>query len=157
MIQLKHIQPADINYITSYVTDPKVTEFLTRDAYSNIEDIEKFVNYSVSCKNYPNEFLGVWYNDVCIGTVHILMENWKYIKIGFGIVPTYRHQGLGTKIVRSILQYIPSSSRKNVSQQVVAEVHKNNKAAIRILDKNDFSFLAISDSHDREKYLFTYQ
>jgi ribosomal protein S18 acetylase RimI-like enzyme len=56
----------------------------------------------------------------------------------FGIHPDWQNRGLGTKLAQASLEWISSTG-----QQVKMEVHRENKAAIRLYKK--LGFLAFED------------
>ncbi len=66
--------------ITEYVTNKKVTRFLTRKTYQNHDDTMSFIQYASKCIAYPNEFLAIIYGHKLIGTIHILAGE-EYTKI----------------------------------------------------------------------------
>ena len=57
------------------------------------------------------------------------------VEIGYSVLPEYQGGGLATEMVNGIVRW---ANRQPSVQHVEAEVHIENRASIRVLEKNNF-------------------
>lgn len=154
MIELRHILPIDFNDMKSYVTNDQVTRFLTWDTYKNEEHVRGFLDKATGLNKFPNEFLGIIYKNKMIGTVHMIERKNKIVQFGFGILPVCWGRGLGAEIVKNVISYLKSGEWIKFVNLVVADIHKDNVHAIRVLEQCGFtkSIRQKVDSSERLRY-----
>lgn len=57
------------------------------------------------------------------------------VEIGYSVLPQYQGEGFATEMVSGIVRW---ANRQPSVKQIEAEVNIENKASIRVLEKNDF-------------------
>lgn len=137
-LTLRHLRPADYDAVYAYVSDPRVTRWLTWDAYSEPEKVARYMRQACSCTGSPDEVLGIVVNGELIGTIHLIVRDGTAVQFGFGIVPRCWGQGLGARAVQAALAYVPQS---DWSLPVIlwADTHRENNAARTILTRAGFA------------------
>ncbi|KAI8378709.1 acyl-CoA N-acyltransferase [Choanephora cucurbitarum] len=127
------------------------------------------VNYG---ENFYNELLEAgefaklaYYNDVCVGTVCCRREmdesNPEKVKIymmTLGVLEPYRHLGIGSALLKHIIQQAKLS--EDVSQ-IYLHVQVSNTAAADFYKKNEFQVISTEKDYykhiePRDAYLLAY-
>lgn len=157
MIALGHIRPSDYRSMKSYVTDPKVSQFLTWKPYNDEKKIKDFFNTSTSLNEYPNEFLGIYFKNKMIGTVHLIERENKMVQFGFGILPCFWGNDFGSMIVKQTILYLKKGLWFLRVKTIVADVHKKNIFSIRVLEENGFIKIDKNPKKlgDRMRYIYS--
>lgn len=138
MIKLEHIVEKDYKDVIKYITNSKVSKFLSWNPYCNENDIVKYLEYTKKSICFPDEIFSIFWNNNFIGTAHILKKSETDIQIGFGMFPEFWNRGFGLQIVNQILFYIKNSDWTHSTKRILAVIHKDNIYAERIFLKLDF-------------------
>ncbi len=153
-ILFRHLTASDFVQLIEFVTDSKVTKYLTWEPYSDTERIKGFLNNAEKCSGFPNEFLAIIFETKLIGTVHIIDRQNGCIQFGFGITSDYWGQGLGDGIVKATLNYINTSEWQEKTSEIWADIHRDNIFAKQILIKNGFIRSGtVTGENNRERLL----
>jgi ribosomal-protein-alanine N-acetyltransferase len=72
------------------------------------------------------------------------------VEIGYSVLPEFQGQGLGTEMVAGIIQWVEHQSEV---RQIEAETNINNKASIRVLEKNGFICVGVGLEPDTIRFL----
>jgi len=62
------------------------------------------------------------------------------VEIGYSVLPEFRGQGLATEMVAAIVQWAKHQPRV---RRIEAETNTDNKASIRVLEKNNFVYVGV--------------
>lgn len=138
MITLEHLSFVNKEDIIHYITNIDVSRYLTWKPYTEAEDIESYMQYAFSCNAFPDEIMGIFSEGKMIGTAHILAKGENVAQIGFGILPIHWNKGIGTVVLQSIIDHIKNSEWRDNTQFIRAQIHKQNKYAIRLILKQKF-------------------
>jgi RimJ/RimL family protein N-acetyltransferase len=151
---LRHLLVSDKQELWHYVSSPLVTRFLTWKYYTNqISYLDYFTSAQLKM-SFPDEVLGIVNSaNKLIGTIHFINRENKAVQFGFGIIPELWNQGIGTKVAELGLNYLDESQQWSVLP-IWADVHQENKAAIKVLKKNNFSLVKKSIEFQRDRYSF---
>lgn len=140
MLQFRSLELKDLSDLSEYVEDSLVTKYLTWNSYKDKLDIQKYIQSSQTKNDFPDEVLAVLFKDKVIGTVHIIYRKDEFIQVGFGVISKLWNKGFGTQIFKILLEYIDNSKWALKTNKIVADVHKDNIYAIRIIRKYNFIF-----------------
>lgn len=152
-VTLRHITLADEPGIVTYITDPEATKYLTWNAYQkNDPAIHAYVERVSGKTSYPDESLAIIYAGKTIGTIHVIARDERFIQFGFGISRQYWHRGIGTQAAAQAVAYLKRSSWQGKTTEIWADVHKDNRYAIRILEKLGFSLQQENIEQHRNRY-----
>jgi RimJ/RimL family protein N-acetyltransferase len=152
-LNYRHLNLTDSKKISSYLTDPRVSKYLTWKAYSSQADIEEYVKKSVKKLNYPDEVLAIEAKNEILGTVHFILRPGGIVQFGFGIKPNYWGKGLGRKIVADMLKILSTAEWKKHCKVIRADVHKDNIWPQKVLLLNDFKLADKNVGNDRYRFL----
>lgn len=154
-LSYRHIQKKDLKSVSNYVSDPRVSKYLTWESYSDIRLISDYISKSINKISYPDEVLVIIHKKNIIGTVHIIARQKKVAQFGFGIIPSFWGNGFGLIIITDMISYINQSEWKKRCNVVWANVHMNNIW----VQKQLISFGFISDRKEIEpnRYQFVYK
>jgi RimJ/RimL family protein N-acetyltransferase len=119
------MQWKDKKSVTTYVSNPRVTRFLTWKAYKNEKLIVKYMEKAISKTSYPDEVLVIEYKGMVIGTIHMIERLGRAVQFGFGIIPSYWGYGFGRIVIKSIIEYIRKTAW-NKCKVIWADVHRDN-------------------------------
>lgn len=153
-IFLRNFKSEDLLVVEEYVTSKKVAKFLTWKAYSNKDEILDYFQKALNLNKYPNEFLIIMNNNNAIGTTHIIFRGEEITQIGFGILPKYWNQGIGSLILPAIIKYIKKSEFYEKSKIICADISIDNIAAIKIFIKNNFILYKQNFQPNRDRYIY---
>jgi len=149
MLEFRHLTLKDLNNVKKYVTNKNVTRFLTWDLYKDKDKICNYLNYAVKCNSFPDEIMGIIFNNCFIGTVHLLIKNQDNVRIGFGILPDFWNKGLGYKVVQEMIKYIKKSQWSKNTKKISVLIHNDNIYAQKICLKLNFK---LGDKNFRENF-----
>ena len=78
-------------------------------------------------------------------------DNDPRCELGYALLPKYWGKGFGTELSKGILKYAREQNKLN---ELVATVHRKNKASIKILKCCGFQFKRVVRKHGRQKDLY---
>jgi RimJ/RimL family protein N-acetyltransferase len=154
-LSYRHIQKEDVESVSNYVSDPRVSKYLTWKSYSDSHLISEYVSKSVSKISYPDEVLVVIYKKNIIGTVHIIARQKKVAQFGFGIIPSFWGNGFGLNIITDMISYINRSEWKKRCNVIWAHVHMDNIWVQKQLIS--FGFISERKEIEPNRYQFMYK
>lgn len=73
------------------------------------------------------------------------------VEIGYSVLPEYQGEGLATEMVNGIVRW---AYRQPSVKQVEAEVNTENKASIRVLEKNNFLRVGVGFEIDTIRFRY---
>lgn len=153
MIELKHITEGDTKKVLKYITNPKVSRFLTWSPYKDEEKIRKYFDYAIKCRDFPDEIFCIFFNGEIIGTAHLLNRDNESMQIGFGILPEFWGHGLGYETAIEIIQYIRNSKWSEKIKHVLAVIHQDNIYAQKISTKLNFHLKQKNIKNNFDQYM----
>lgn len=136
---MKHIQfikPEEC-YIRSYweafdaIAKEKI--YLAADEAFPYHETVSFVKDNIA-KNIPQLFAIDTELDLCVGWCDALPKEETIGYLGMGLLPAYREQGIGTKLIEQILKL----SKNYGYQTITLDVLKSNVRAIHVYEKLGF-------------------
>jgi len=91
--------------------------------------------------NCPRHLLLVAENRQIVGWCRLLAEREAQtaIELGIGLLPSYRHQGIGTELVRSALKWAAAAGYRCVT----LTVHPDNAHARHVFERCGFQYGAV--------------
>ena len=153
MIVLRNLSESDFKDLKKFVSNSQVTKYLTWKPYFDDKKIREFLEKSIACVDFPNEYLAIIYKGKLIGTIHLIDRYQGCVQFGFGIMPDLWGQGLGNVAVCMTLDYIKKTKWSERVKEIWADTHKDNLIAKKILLKNNFINTGfIDDENIRERY-----
>ncbi len=148
------LKKEDFEGLFKYCSDKEATQYLTWNAYSSKNEYEKFFIDASKKTGYPDEFLGIYFEDRIIGSIHLILRANNQVQFGFGITKENWNKGICTKIVKLAINHLKKTwDMENF--EVIADVHINNFAARKVLEKNNFFFLS-EKTNNENRLRYTY-
>lgn len=137
---LRQLVVEDEDAIYTLRSNEKVNKYLTRAKYKSREEAKTFIN--IINTNISNNESGYWAirlknSDRVIGTIclwNISKENYR-AEIGFELHPDFQKQGFMQEAVAAVIEYGFKSMKLH---SIVGDVDPDNKASIKLLEKNKF-------------------
>ena len=72
------------------------------------------------------------------------------VEIGYSVLPEFQGQGLATEMVSAIVQW---AKNQPLVRRIEAETNINNKASIRVLEKNNFIYVGVGVEPNTIRFL----
>jgi len=157
-LSIEHLKDKDFNQLWLYVSDPKVTKYLTWKAYTHKEELKKYLSAAKKKKSYPDEVLGIYLNKELIGTIHIILRYNKDIQFGYGLIEKYWSKGYATQAVVLALEHIKSAWLNNIDLsdvEIWADVHKDNLRGKNVALRTGLKLLKKNIEPNRDRYLLS--
>jgi ribosomal-protein-alanine N-acetyltransferase len=73
------------------------------------------------------------------------------VEIGYSVLPEFEGQGLATEMVAAIVQW---AKNQPFVRRIEAETNINNKASIRVLEKNNFVDAGVGVESDTTRFFY---
>ena len=124
MIKLNPCTPDDYKFVYSLVENMFKTNLNV--TYLKLENFDEFVSRAFSEDDIHYIILNE--KEEKMGHIHIMSNN----EIGYAIIKKFQNKGIGTEAVQKIIKLHPR-------ERYFLTIHNQNKASIRIAEKNGFN------------------
>lgn len=124
VIKLNPCTPDDYKFVYSLVENMFKTNLNV--TYLKLENFDEFVARAFSEDDIHYIILNE--KEEKMGHIHIMSNN----EIGYAIIKKFQNKGIGTEAVQKIIKLHPR-------EQYFLTIHNQNKASIRIAEKNGFN------------------
>lgn len=153
-INFRHLRLKDLDDVYSFVKNKNVTKFLTWKTYSSKEETLNYLNIVSKKNSFPDETLGIIYQNALIGTIHLIYRDNYNTQIGFGIKENYWNQKIGKHVVSKLIKYLKNGDWGDKTKVILADVNQKNIYAIKILEKNCFVLSEKNIEKFRDRYIY---
>lgn len=146
--------PSDPQYaemFSNYRNDP-VTQKFNPVLNQTLEELKKRLSEACSdWSDFDKKESFIWFvsyrgNTVGTASMHNINRSMLTAEIGYGVFPSYRGQGIGSKIIKKLTS---DAFQYTKLRKLIAFVHEKNNFSKKILEKNGF----IKEGMLREHYL----
>lgn len=152
-LHLRSIQTTDVAGVFILRNDREHNQYLDRKKAESLEDAKDFIEM-IKYKVENNETL-FWAIELketkeFAGVVMLWHSNDEVnmLELGYELLPAYKGKGIMTEALKAVLQFVFSATEATA---VIAGVHKENKASIKLLTQLQFK---ASPDGDGEEYHF---
>jgi ribosomal-protein-alanine N-acetyltransferase len=151
-LSLREVKPSDVAEIFTLRSELRIMTYLDRSPAKSEEEAMQFIELNDTALKAGN---GICWgmcqkgSDKLIGTVAI----WRIIKehhrgeVGYTLHPDHQGKGLMDEAFKAVIKY---GFEKIRLHSLEANVNPENKASIRLLQKNGF----VKEAHFRENYYY---
>tara|TARA_B110000467_G_C18311082_1_gene478179 strand:- start:336 stop:848 length:513 start_codon:yes stop_codon:yes gene_type:complete len=152
MISFRDFKKTDSVSLLAYLNDEKVTQYITNaipQPYTQ-EDAQWWLNVG----SKADYIKAIEFNGIFVGCISATMGCFEYSRsaeLGYWLGRAYWNQGIATQAVKQFSEMIFSST--DVVRLCVSVV-SDNKASIRVLEKNDFTHDALIEKASFKKGQF---
>ncbi|NBP66226.1 MAG: N-acetyltransferase, partial [Bacteroidetes bacterium] len=121
------------NHISSYMSDGIIYSQLSE------RDFNRVISHFLS-ENFPYEYFGIFYADMCIGSGILIPSNFEDgIQIIYWVDFDFQKQGIATKVVDFLISY----SFKMGYKLIEAQTDITNLSSLCVLKKNKFKIFDV--------------
>lgn len=152
LVTLRHATRGDATMLFRYVASSEVTRYLTWRPYTDRASVDEYVERICTKTAFPDETLVIDVAGVPAGTVHIIARPERRTQFGFGLLPEYWGQGIGTAVAEATIAYIAASTWRSETDVLLGGVHVENIAAQRILAHCGFTLSQENIEPNRHLY-----
>ncbi|QEC67448.1 GNAT family N-acetyltransferase [Panacibacter ginsenosidivorans] len=154
---LRSLQPSDANEIFALRSDDTINKYINRPKAKTIEDAEQFITKILNAiENNQSIWWAITLKTESTLAGGILLWNINKEKneaeIGYELLPHYHGKGIAREAIEKVIEY--GFDQMNL-QSIVALVHKENIASVKLLEKNNFIFDADTESiEDKDMLMY---
>lgn len=132
---LRRLTEADVGVLHAYLSDPRVYESTSSDAWS-IPDVERLVRASIPEDDGSFVCLGIEYEGSLVGMVRLGSLDVRHLRaeLGYDLSPAFWGRGFVTKAVAALLDY----AFEQGLYRVEATVMEGNVRSERVLERLGF-------------------
>ena len=105
----RFVKSDDISMYKNYATDQRVAQFLSWEAYKNIDDIQIFLSAMIDSYQQPNTYhWAIDLNNETIGSISVtsLDEKNHSCEVGYCIGYDFWNRGITTEALRAIMDFL---------------------------------------------------
>lgn len=152
-LHLRSIQTTDVADVFILRNDREHNQYLDRKKAESVEDAENYIEMIMNkVQNNETLFWAIELKETkeFSGVVMLWLYNSEVnkLEIGYELLPSYKGKGIMTEALKAVLQFAFSGTEVTA---IMASVHKENKASIKLLTQLQFK---ASPDEDGKEYHF---
>lgn len=138
MINLRHFKDSDTDLLISYLNNNEVTQYITSAIAKPYTLVDAL--WWINEGSKTQYIKAIEHNGIFVGCISATVGNFEYnrsAELGYWIGKEYWGQGIATNAVKMFSEFLFNETEL---VRLFVSVVKENKASIRVLEKNNFVY-----------------